>query len=510
MGQTRLQRLRGLQKEIGSEYGYFGLDDLRKSVQEALRQPYPPQPGTVDRSRDMLREASQRHREQETAADQVARSHLPDVWVGDAQTRSGAAMSAIVNHVGRIADTLERAAQVLDRLRDALDDGRRLDDQGRDRLGHAAAMLDEIADLASYDSGQMKQAHHVAMAGIAAMVDGARHVERGSREATRELNSLSAKAHAARLKSSGLTYLNRVLVADAANPAGPHEANLILSADAASRAAARLDGLGGKDRTNFELLLSCSVNAEEQAYLLKALAAGYSMEQIMAFREKIHYNARDTLWLQTYLSPVGHAAPDGMRTHHVAGMIGETWTQGSEPTCVALSTVLARAQVDPIYAWQLTTGGPNPDVYPEQDGFAQRLHDEQHRVYDDGRNWLQDLFGIDGMTADQAKDAANKEVATHTGARYHEVSTHSMDDRRTVLPDVEKAVDQGLPVTFSVHEGRVGHEMAIIGHQGNMLEVYNPWGYTVWVSEDDFVNNRMNVIDDGVPRKVDAVNVPRH
>jgi hypothetical protein len=42
-----------------------------------------------------------------------------------------------------------------------------------------------------------------------------------------------------------------------------------------------------------------------------------------------------------------------------------------------------------------------------------------------------------------------------------------------------------------------------------MLEVYNPWGYTVWVSEDDFVNGRMNVIEDGVPANVHAVNVPR-
>jgi hypothetical protein len=51
--------------------------------------------------------------------------------------------------------------------------------------------------------------------------------------------------------------------------------------------------------------------------------------------------------------------------------------------------------------------------------------------------------------------------------------------------------------------------MAVIGHEGNLLQVYNPWGYTVWVHESDFVGNRMDLIQDGVPPKVTTVNVPR-
>ena len=63
------------------------------------------------------------------------------------------------------------------------------------------------------------------------------------------------------------------------------------------------------------------------------------------------------------------------------------------------------------------------------------------------------------------------------------------------------------PVT--IHQPREEVEMAIVDHRGGMLEVYNPWGYTVWISEDDFVNNHMNVVAGGVPPKVHTVNVPR-
>jgi hypothetical protein len=34
----------------------------------------------------------------------------------------------------------------------------------------------------------------------------------------------------------------------------------------------------------------------------------------------------------------------------------------------------------------------------------------------------------------------------------------------------------------------------IIGHDGGQLKIYNPWGYTVSVSESDFVNNRLSAV----------------
>jgi hypothetical protein len=289
---------------------------------------------------------------------------------------------------------------------------------------------------------------------------------------------------------------------------------VILTASAASRADGNLFKMSREDQNSFIGLVHECRSPQEQAYLLQALAAGYSVKEIRAFDAKIRDRAGDPLWLQQHLTPIAEATgPDGFHAQRPVEFGGQKWTQGGDPTCVAMSTVMARAKVDPLYALELTTGGhPGDPAYDNPDTFARRLHDEQHRVYDDGRNWLQDLMGKrgEGMTDGQATDAANEQVASHTGAHYDQVTVNSTGDRRDVLPDVETAVDQGLPVTFSVQDSDSGHEMAIVGRRGDMLEVYNPWGYTVWVSEDDFINNRMNLIEDGVPATVHAVNVPRH
>jgi hypothetical protein len=56
--------------------------------------------------------------------------------------------------------------------------------------------------------------------------------------------------------------------------------------------------------------------------------------------------------------------------------------------------------------------------------------------------------------------------------------------------------------------------MMIIGHNGNQLEVYNPWGLTQWISESQFVNNELGSLTqqaaDGKPMPTaDGVDLPR-
>ncbi|MER5935650.1 hypothetical protein [Streptomyces sp. NPDC002054] len=43
-----------------------------------------------------------------------------------------------------------------------------------------------------------------------------------------------------------------------------------------------------------------------------------------------------------------------------------------------------------------------------------------------------------------------------------------------------------VPVAVSGEEG--AHAMTSIAQEGDMLRVYNPWGSTTWVSENDFIN----------------------
>jgi hypothetical protein len=51
--------------------------------------------------------------------------------------------------------------------------------------------------------------------------------------------------------------------------------------------------------------------------------------------------------------------------------------------------------------------------------------------------------------------------------------------------------------------------MMIIGHEDGMLQIYNPWGHTVWVSEDDFVNGHMEGASDSRMPTVDGVHLPQ-
>ncbi|MFI9341447.1 hypothetical protein ACIG0D_09290 [Streptomyces sp. NPDC052773] len=51
--------------------------------------------------------------------------------------------------------------------------------------------------------------------------------------------------------------------------------------------------------------------------------------------------------------------------------------------------------------------------------------------------------------------------------------------------------------------------MMITGQEGDMLQIYNPWGTTTRVSEDDFVNGDMGKASNGELDNAYQVYVPR-
>ncbi|MGC9669385.1 hypothetical protein ACNTMW_22870 [Planosporangium sp. 12N6] len=523
MGRSTLERLEQLEKEISGSMNIATQGDMLRLVRQALAEP-PPR-GSADEvanRRKVLIEAHNGCIDHRNFVKTEIEDRMSAAWTGKAAETARTRVAALDHALERAMVVFSEADLALFTFIPEIEHAQRADDSGRRNLEVAERILAEIHSSSLLDQLQddslREQAHSAAKSGIATMVRAARSLRDASQVLERKFGELSSRAHAAVLAQHvQLTILNGLVdplvIADAAVPGGPHDANLILTADAARRANDRLARMNTKDDDLFRgMLLTCD-SPQEEAYLLQALAAGYSVQEIQAFDAKIRPHAKDPRWLQQHLTPINETTgPDRFHSQRPVEFGGRAWTQGSDPTCVAMSTVMARAEVDPLYALELTAGGhPGDPAYDNPDAFARRLHDEQHRIYDDGRNWLQDLLGrrADGMTDGQAVDAANEQVAARTGAEYHKVEVDSAGDRRNVLPDVEKAVDQGLPVTFSVQDGNRGHEMAIVGRQGDLLEVYNPWGYTVWVSEDDFVNGRMTVIDNDVPANVHAVNVPR-
>ncbi|CAM5682372.1 Peptidoglycan-binding domain-containing protein OS=Streptomyces glaucescens OX=1907 GN=SGLAU_14920 PE=4 SV=1 [Streptomyces glaucescens] len=86
---------------------------------------------------------------------------------------------------------------------------------------------------------------------------------------------------------------------------------------------------------------------------------------------------------------------------------------------------------------------------------------------------------------------ADSTLGSATGDDYRRHDLDNDDERRAVLDDVQRAVAKGLPVPVDVSGDEGAHAMMIIGQEGDMLQIYNPWGTTTWVSEDDFVNGNM-------------------
>lgn len=118
------------------------------------------------------------------------------------------------------------------------------------------------------------------------------------------------------------------------------------------------------------------------------------------------------------------------------------------------------------------------------------------------------------MDLEGKTEVLNKEVSPETGSKYEVHEVRDADARRAALPDIEKAVAEGKPVPIGV-EGyddkgeRSGHAMMIIGQEGDKLEIYNPWGTTTWVSEDDFVNGGMAKASDNSMPDAYAVHLPQ-
>ncbi|MFJ9854717.1 peptidoglycan-binding protein [Streptomyces sp. NPDC101150] len=445
----------------------------------------------------------------------VAKHGLPDSWVGSTGAKAGEVVAAAGRDAEQMGEAFQKVGICLMNFADQLKEAKKIDKDGRHELNHALYILDDedgtwdnwFDDEASEQV--LRKAQDAANEGVVSMLQGAIMADESARLAAREMNKYTSEARAGQMSTSELSAADRLVLADTGAAGGPRELNEILSANDLQRSGQRMDEMNATDRAEFEKMLADAKTPEERAYLTKALASGRDMDTIHEFQGKIH--GKDPKWLREHLTPVvtsKEGVTDGS-THSVQ-FKGQEWAQGGdgqEGTCVASSMVTARAMVDPVYALELTGGESGQESDP--DTFRERLIAEQHRVHEEGhggKNWnSMDLAGKEKV--------AEKEVSPHTGANYDYTNTPNADARRDALPDIEEAVDEGKPVPIGVQgfdeKGvRSGHAMVIVGQEGGMLQIYNPWGETMWVSEDDFVNGHMDKVVPGLPDAY-GVHVPR-
>lgn len=462
----------------------------------------------------------------QTRVEAVARSGLPSVWVGS----TGAKAAEVVAAAGRSAEQMEeafrKASKALYDLSDALTSAQSTDESGRGQLRQARTLLGDedgfFDDWVEKDAEEeeRKRAQKIAVGGADELHAAAVKADDAARTAARVLNKFASEARAGQMRTDEISAADRLVLADIGQVGGPLEQNELLTANDLERSGRYLEKMSPQEQAEFERMLADAGSPQERAYLVKALAAGYSLDEVGEFRDKIH--DKDPVWLQEHLSPIttGYGSKVDMGVNDQGANVntefqkfeGKEWSQDGL-TCVPSSVVTARAMVDPVYALELT-GGPTGQEN-DAEAFRERLTDEQLRLHEDGdgadKGWFDDTPA--GMNDEGKTDIANNEISPHTGSEYEARQLDSADARRDVLPDVEKAVAEGKPVPIGV-EGHdedgnwVGHGMMIIGQEGDMLQVYNPWGRTTWVSEDDFVNGNMQKASDNDLPDTYSVHLP--
>ncbi|MFF7976792.1 peptidoglycan-binding protein [Streptomyces sp. NPDC007905] len=508
----RRKRLNGLCDRISSA---DSKNDLIDAIDDALGVSAPVgDHATLETLAKLYRGQTDKAADVRDRVDKVARKGLPEVWVGRTSVLASDVVAAAARDAQQMIDAFEGGAKALLKLADAVKDAQRQDGDGRARLRQARSMLggrDGFFDDWYEDDdeeGTRLKARSVASSGVDLLHKAAAAADDAARAAARDLNKWASEARAGKLDGPGLSAADRLALADTSNVGGDPEMNEVLSANDLERSGRAMDRLSAADRARMDRLMADASTPQEKAYLLKALASGYSADDVETFAGKIH--GKDPAWLEDHLAPVttqadslddeGRNANGSNHNTDDQTFGNQRWSQDAA-TCVPSSTVTARAMVDPVYALQLTGGPTGQDDDPAH--FRKRLHDEQYRLHEEGDGDYTHFWSDTpaGMDSDGQVEISEKELSPHTGDHYASHDMHGADDRRDVLTDIEKSVAEGKPVPINVegHEENgdwVGHGMMIVGQEGDKLQVYNPWGTTTWVSEDDFVKGDLSGASD--------------
>ncbi|MEV0774911.1 peptidoglycan-binding protein [Streptomyces sp. NPDC050428] len=440
----------------------------------------------------------------------VARKGLPEIWVGDTSVLASDAVNAAARAASQLAEAFQGGARALTVLADAVKVAQKQHGDGRGKLHDAKASLggrDGFFDNWHEDDGEEAarlRARTVAADGVELMRRAAVAADDAARAAARDLNKWAAEARTGKMDTDDLTAVDRLMLADAGNVGGDPDLNEILTANDLERAGRAMENLSPTESARMERLLANASTPQEKAYLMKALAAGYSVDEVSEFGGKIH--GKDAVWLREHLAPVS----TNSQTEQEQQTFGDKLWSQEGATCVPSSTVTARAMVDPVYALELTGGPSGQENDPA--AFRERLTDEQMRLHEEGdgsnEGWLWDRQPA-GMDSDGQVEISNKELSPHTGDSYESHDMNSANDRRDVLTEINRSVAEGKPVPINI-EGEddgewVGHGVMIVGQEDGMLQVYNPWGTTTWVSEQDFIDGNLSAATDSRFNNVNRV-----
>ncbi len=416
----------------------------------------------------------------------IADGTLPEIWKSDGGDRAARVVGATADLMSGAQPAFHTAANALlayaGKVRVLQAEHARL----RQELVHAA--LDPLTSVSI----------------IAGIIAGCIALYRQSLDAADEIRGrladVTGAARAAAAWRGGTPPARAVVLADTRIDAGSTGVdNGILSPAQLRRAGQIRAGLPADQREKLDALLARAGTDEERAYLLKALAAGHSVDELVAFDAQIHGRSD----LVGRLSPINPNRPGDAGFSYVDAN-GNLHTvpiqQLDETTCGSTSILAARLMNDPIYALQFTAGSPT-DPQEVQDRL---LHEEQRIHHSTNLLWPEQL-GTTPWGLSNELNQHTKELGT--GYDWHLVDD---TDPRSVDPAMRAAVsaaDQGHPVPVMIGNAIPGHYILLVGHDGDDLVFYDPTGAVKRIPATDFLDGHLVDLGDGF-QHVQAVVTP--
>jgi hypothetical protein len=436
----------------------------------------------------------------------VAKQKLPDVWNSDVAATASTVVSDTGDLIGVTNTAFGTAASALDGYAAKLESLRKRHGQLYQQLHETMHKIGHVhifgVDLPIPDPADIAKWCEA----VAKLIHGCVGVYNEALDAADtfvgQMADVTAKARAAQPVKAGMSPADAVVLADIGmDGTTPGDGNAVLSTAQLTRLAGLMNELSPANRAKLDAALAKAGTPLEEAYILKALAAGHSVADVTSFADQIR--GKDASWLKKHLAL--NVDPN------IPGSVdydGSPVQQLDPTACGSTAIVMARVMNDPMYGLGLTTDGHGHDLSAAD--FAKRFEAEQKGTHHaTNSTWPEAL----GTTPWGETGGMNNAVP---GNDYHTVWVDDTDGRSAhpALRDAVQAVDAGhtvpvmlAPTPHQMLNGGEFHYVLMVGHHDGMITVYDPSGAVKEVPESDFYNGRMNDIDSGATH-VNSVSLP--
>lgn len=535
---------------------------LKGLIKAALLVPAPEgSPGTIDNQAATYKTAEDTTRSAGMDLMHVVSSALPTAWRGAAAETAGQALGSVAFQGMSIISGFAGGHKALTTWAGKLREAQKRDGDGRKQLNEANDLVKSLPP-ANPRFGPLRpqglmQALGQAKSGCRDMLTAANLAHDAADDAIKALKQSALAARARQITAPGVDPLSAVSLAYTGDGAATGTDPGILSPTAMARASQQLATMSPADRAAFEKLVADAQSPQEAAYLWKALGAGYNISQLAAFDQVIHPFGNDLPWLTKHLNPEVHnnnTTPGSMNQKVLsydgvelapeepgANVRFYLYGQGNYNDCVAASTVVAKLSADPVQMLGVTTGQGPAAVAGDAVGNDSlgAVHNRLQNLYLHNYDVGQTADGVahpnttNGIAAKGQAALDGSLLSPATGSTYQIQSLDDPAARQAALPGIQAAASAGKPVPVDVYgqeqvvdrsiphhrpemySQRVNHQMVIVGAHDDKLEIYNPWGYTQWVTTQQFVDGQLGALtsadgspDGGLPNPYE-VQVPK-